>query len=178
MDEVLGKLLKEGQRWANINAKLLEVSKRLEALRPEVQDLADTCRDLSEEFEADPQRLEEVEQRIGFIKKTPDAVREDGRGTDRVSQDARRQGEGTSAAGRRPAGIDGELKAAWADLKKAAATLSSGGEDREEARGRCPEATRRFADARRSSTPCWRFSRCPTTRWRARYRSTASINWN
>jgi DNA repair protein RecN (Recombination protein N) len=126
VDEVLGKLLKEGQRWANINAKLLEVSKRLEALRPEVQDLADTCRDLSEEFEADPQRLEEVEQRIGFIKKlqtrygkTAEELIEYHKTLDAKEKGLQQQEDDL-------AGIDGELKAAWADLKKAAAALSAG----------------------------------------------------
>jgi DNA repair protein RecN (Recombination protein N) len=67
--EVLGRLVKDSHKWADFDAKLGEVSQRLEALRPEVEDLADTCRDLAERFEADPERLEEVEQRIAFLKK-------------------------------------------------------------------------------------------------------------
>jgi len=67
--EVLGKLIKDADRWTHLDAKLADVSRRLEALRPEVQDLAETCRDLAERFEADPARLEEVEKRIAFLKK-------------------------------------------------------------------------------------------------------------
>ncbi len=125
VSEVLGKLIKEANRWANLDPKLEEVSKRLEALRPEVDDLADTCRDLSERFEADPDRLEEVETRIAFLKKiqarygkTPDELIEY-----RATLDAK---EGTLQKEENDlAGIDSELKAAWADLKKAATTLST-----------------------------------------------------
>ena len=67
--EVLGKLLKDADRWAHLDARLGEVARRLESLRPEVQDVAETCRDLSETFEADPTRLEEVEKRIAFLHK-------------------------------------------------------------------------------------------------------------
>ena len=69
VSEILGKLIKESHKWANFDAKLAEVSQRLDALRPEIDDLADTCRDLAERFEADPERLEEVEKRIAFLKK-------------------------------------------------------------------------------------------------------------
>ncbi len=125
MAEILGKLIKEANRWSAIDPKLQEVSTRLEALRPEVEDLADTCRDLSERFEADPDRLEEVEQRIAFLKKlqsrygkTPDELIEY-----RATLDAKEsslQMEEDDLAG-----IDGELKAAWGDLKKAAGALST-----------------------------------------------------
>ncbi len=66
---VVGRLIKDANRWAGFDPKLEDVSKRLEALRPEIEDIAETCRDLSERFEADPDRLEEVEKRIGFLKK-------------------------------------------------------------------------------------------------------------
>ncbi|MCE9563083.1 MAG: DNA repair protein RecN [Planctomycetes bacterium] len=125
VSEILGKLIKEANRWANLDAKLQEVSQRLEALRPEVDDLADTCRDLSERFEADPDRLEEVETRIGFLKKiqtrygkTPDELIEY-RTTLDAKEKALQQEENDLV------GIDSELKAAWADLKKAATTLST-----------------------------------------------------
>jgi DNA repair protein RecN (Recombination protein N) len=90
-----------------------------------VQDLADTCRDLSEEFEADPQRLEEVEQRIGYIKKlqtrygkTAEELIEYHKTLDAKEKGLQQQEDDL-------AGIDGELKAAWADLKKTAAALST-----------------------------------------------------
>src|SRR5439155_21730061 len=69
VSDVLAKLIKDSHKWAAFDAKLAEVSQRLDALRPEIEDLADTCRDLAEQFEADPERLEEVEQRITLLKK-------------------------------------------------------------------------------------------------------------
>ncbi|WP_439624878.1 DNA repair protein RecN [Gemmata sp.] len=125
VSQVLGRLIKEANRWAGLDAKLKEVSERLEALRPEVDDLADTCRDLSERFEADPDRLEEVESRIGFLKKlqsrygkTPDELVEYRTTLDAKEKSLQQQEDDL-------AGIDGELKAAWAELKKAAAALSA-----------------------------------------------------
>ncbi|QEL18789.1 DNA repair protein RecN [Limnoglobus roseus] len=67
--ETLGRLLKDAQQWAKYDDDLMAVAKRLEALKPEVQDIADTCRDLSETFEADPRRLDEIERRIQSLKK-------------------------------------------------------------------------------------------------------------
>jgi DNA repair protein RecN (Recombination protein N) len=125
VDEVLGRLLKEAAKWANLDPKLLEVSKRLESLRPEIQDLADTCRDLAERFEADPDRLEEVEKRLAFLKKlqsrygkTPDELIEYRATLDAKEKSLQQQEDDL-------AGIDGELKTAWAELRKAAGTLST-----------------------------------------------------
>jgi DNA repair protein RecN (Recombination protein N) len=125
VDEVLGRLVKEAHRWVGLDAKLQEVSQRLEALRPEVQDLADTCRDLAERFEADPERLEEVEARIALLKKlqarygkTPDELIAY-RGTLDAKERSLQQQEDDLA------GIDGELKAAWGELRKAANALST-----------------------------------------------------
>lgn len=125
VSQVLGRLIKEANRWAGLDPKLKEVSERLDALRPEVDDLADTCRDLSERFEADPDRLEEVESRIGFLKKlqtrygkTPDELIEYRATLDAKEKSLQQQEDDL-------AGIDGELKAAWGDLKRAATALSA-----------------------------------------------------
>lgn len=124
--EVVGRLVKEANRWTNFDPKLAEVAARLEALRPEVEDLAETCRDLSERFEADPDRLDEVESRIGFLKKlqarygkTPDELVEYRATLDAKESELQRQEDDL-------AGIDGRLKAAFAELKEAAAVLSKG----------------------------------------------------
>jgi len=67
--EILGKLIRDAQHWSRLDDKIAAVAKRLEALKPELQDIAETCRDLSDAYEADPQRLDEVEQRLQTLKK-------------------------------------------------------------------------------------------------------------
>jgi DNA repair protein RecN (Recombination protein N) len=104
---------------------LQEVARRLEALRPEIQDLAETCRDLAEQFEADPARQEEVEQRIALLKKLQTRY---GKSADeliayRESLDAKEvslQKEEDDLAG-----MDVELKSEWAELRRAANALSA-----------------------------------------------------
>ncbi len=126
VSEVLGRLIKDAAKWANLDPKLAEVSARLEALRPEIDDLADTCRDLAERFEADPDRLEEVEQRIGLLKKlqsrfgkTPDELVAYRATLDAKETELEQQEADLS-------GIDGQLRAAFAELRDAAAALSKG----------------------------------------------------
>ena len=122
--DILGRLLKEAHRWAGLDPRLQEVANRLESIRPEIDDLAETCRDLAERFEADPERLEEVEQRIGFLKKlqarygkTPDELIEYRTTLDAREAELQRQESDLS-------GIEAELKSAFAGLKEAAAALS------------------------------------------------------
>ncbi len=122
--EVIGKLIKDAHRWAHFDPKLAEVSQRLDALRPELVDLADTCRDLAERFEADPDRLEEVEQRIALLKKlqqrysrTPDELIVYRDSLDAKEATLEKQESDLS-------GIDGTLRAAWAALRDAATALS------------------------------------------------------
>jgi DNA repair protein RecN (Recombination protein N) len=124
--DVVARLVKEANRWAALDPKLAEVAARLEALRPEVEDLAETARDLSERFEADPKRLEEVEGRIGFLKKlqarygkTPDELLAYRATLDAREAELQRQEDDL-------AGIDGHLTAAFVELKDAAAVLSKG----------------------------------------------------
>jgi DNA repair protein RecN (Recombination protein N) len=122
--EVLGRLLKEADRWALLDPRLADVERRLDALRPEVQDLAETCRDLAEHFEADPARLEEVEKRLAFLKKlqtkygkTPDELIEYRLTLDSRERELQRQESDLTA-------IDGELRSAFAEVKTVAASLS------------------------------------------------------
>lgn len=126
VSEVLGRLIKEAHKWSAFDPKLAEVSQRLDALRPEVEDLADTCRDLAERFEADPDRLAEIEKRIGLLKKlqvrygkTPDELL-----TYRDTLDAKeaelQEEEDTLT------GTDGRLRAAYAEMRDAANVLSKG----------------------------------------------------
>ncbi|MFO0852054.1 MAG: DNA repair protein RecN [Gemmataceae bacterium] len=120
---VLGRLIKEAGKWAALDKTLAEVAKRLEVLKPEVQDLADTCRDLSETFEANPGRLDEIERRLQALTKLEAKY---GKSVDdliayRATLDARerqmQQQEDDLA------GIDDRLRAAFAGLKDAAAAL-------------------------------------------------------
>lgn len=124
VSEILGKLIKDAHRWASFDPKLAEVSQRLDALRPEIDDLADTCRDLAERFEADPDRLEEVEQRIALLKKlqqryskTPDELIAYRDSLDAKETALEKQESDLS-------GIDATLRAAWAELRDAATALS------------------------------------------------------
>lgn len=122
--DILGRLLKDAHRWAGLDPRLQDVANRLESLRPEIDDLAETCRDLADRFEADPERLEEVEQRIGFLKKiqarygkTPDELI-----AYRATLDAREAEFQKQEADL--SGIEAESKSAFATLKEAAAALS------------------------------------------------------
>jgi DNA repair protein RecN (Recombination protein N) len=122
--DVLGRLVKESHRWAGLDPRLQEVASRLESLRPEIDDLAQTCRDLAERFEANPARLDEVEQRIGSLKKfqarygkSPDELIAYRQTLDAREAELQKQEDDLS-------GIDGELKAAFANLQDAAAALS------------------------------------------------------
>jgi DNA repair protein RecN (Recombination protein N) len=122
--EVLAKLIKDSHKWAGFDAKLAEVSQRLEALRPEIDDLADTCRDLAERFEADPERLDEVEKRIALLKKlqqryskTPDELITYRDTLDAREAELQKQEDDLS-------GLDTTLRTAYAEMRDAAAALS------------------------------------------------------
>lgn len=124
--EVLTKLVKDAHKWAAIDAKIADVSKRLDELRPEIEDLADTCRDLAEGFEADPDRLDEVEKRIALLKKlqtryskTTDELIVYRESLDAKEAELLRQEADLS-------GIETTLRAAWAEMKDAAGALSRG----------------------------------------------------
>ena len=122
--ETLGRLIKEAHHWAGLDKKLAEVAARLDALRPEVQDLAETCRDLSERFEADPERLDEIERRVQALRKLEAkygrpaddliAYRES---LDTKETDLQKQEDDLT-------GVEAELRPAFADLKAAADQLS------------------------------------------------------
>ena len=121
---VLGRLVKEAARWAPLDKKLAEVAKRLEVLRPEVQDVGETCRDLAETFEADPGRLDAIERRLQTVQKLEGKY---GRPAAdlivyRATLDAREkqlQGQEDDLAG-----IDDQLVGAFTAVKDAAAALT------------------------------------------------------
>ena len=124
--EVLTKMIRQAHQWGRLDKRIEAVAKRLDALKPEVADLAATCRDLSDSFEADPQRLDEIERRLQQLKKLESKYTK--RIDDLIAYHA------TLAAKEKElqqqeddlSGIDGRLKAAFAELKDAAAVLSKG----------------------------------------------------
>jgi DNA repair protein RecN (Recombination protein N) len=67
--EQLGKLHREAQGWCGLDAALKDVAERLDTLLAGVQDLAQTLHGLDGRWEADPERLEEVERRIGLVRR-------------------------------------------------------------------------------------------------------------
>jgi DNA repair protein RecN (Recombination protein N) len=67
--ERLGKVKREAENWAEMDTELAEVVNRLEALHSDVQDVAHTLRRLSQRWEADPDRLAEVESRLMLLRK-------------------------------------------------------------------------------------------------------------
>jgi DNA repair protein RecN (Recombination protein N) len=67
--EQLGKLLREAQGWAEVDLGLAEVARRLDGLRSETQDLTETLRGQAQRWEADPARLEEVDDRLQRLRR-------------------------------------------------------------------------------------------------------------
>ncbi len=65
----LGKLLHQARGWAELDPALADVVRRLEGLRSESQDVAETLRDLGQRWEADPTRREEVEDRWQLLRR-------------------------------------------------------------------------------------------------------------
>jgi DNA repair protein RecN (Recombination protein N) len=67
--ERLGKVMREAESWAEMDADLADVVNRLETLHSDVKDVAQTLRRLGQRWEADPDRLAEVESRIMLLRK-------------------------------------------------------------------------------------------------------------
>lgn len=122
--EVLGSLLKPSQQWAKIDASLKAVASRLEALQPELQDLAETCRDLSDTYAADPERLDNVESRLDLLAKLESKYGKDTDALivyrDNLDERAASLQQQESELG----DIERMLKPAFESLKKAAEELS------------------------------------------------------
>jgi DNA repair protein RecN (Recombination protein N) len=122
--EQLGRLQREAQGWAALDTALQEVISRLEGLHTEVQDIAQTLRRLEQHWEADPERLDEVELRLQVLRRLESKYR---RSVDeliiyRVSldeQEARLQKEEDDLET-----VEEELGQAYKQLREAAAELS------------------------------------------------------
>ncbi len=122
--ERLGRLQRDAGAWARLDANLEEVARRLEGLRSEVQDLAQTLRHLGQRWEADPERLDEVERRLQLLRRLEGKYR---RSADELiayragldEQETRLQQEEDDLGG-----IEAELGKAYDELKEAAGELS------------------------------------------------------
>jgi len=122
--ERLGRLQREAAGWAHLDGDLEEVARRLEAMGSEVQDLAETLRQLGRRWEADPERQGEVEQRLQLLRRLEAKYR---RSVDDLityragldDQEERLQHEEGELET-----IDEELRKAFDDLRDAADDLS------------------------------------------------------
>src|SRR5262249_34396517 len=124
--EQVGRLRREADAWAKLDAALADVARRLEAVVVEVRDLADTLRNLGLQWEADPGRLDEGERRITLLKRlgTKEARPIEELIAYRTAldeQELRLQQEEDDLAS-----ISTRLTEAWGRLRAAAAELSKG----------------------------------------------------
>jgi DNA repair protein RecN (Recombination protein N) len=142
--ERLGRLQRDAGAWAGLDGNLEEVARRLEELRSEVQDLAQTLRHLGQRWEADPERLDEVERRLQLLRRLEGKYR---RRVDELigyragldEQETRLQQEEDDLGG-----IEAELRQAYEELKEAARELSK---QRKRVAGRlAAEAQKQLAD--------------------------------
>jgi DNA repair protein RecN (Recombination protein N) len=67
--EQLGKLQRDAEKWSALDPQLQDIERRLLALGSEVQDLAETLRDLAQHWQADPERQETVDDRLQLLNK-------------------------------------------------------------------------------------------------------------
>src|SRR5262249_36146992 len=64
-----GKLQREAEAWSGLDPARADVAQRLHGVAVEVQDLAETLRELGQKWEADPARQDEVEKRLQLLRR-------------------------------------------------------------------------------------------------------------
>jgi DNA repair protein RecN (Recombination protein N) len=122
--ERIGKVQREAEGWAEFDPRLQEVVTRLESLHADVQDVAQTLRRLGEHWEADPERLEEVERRLSLLRRLESKYR---KSVDELilyrlsldEQEAKLQKQEDDLGE-----LEGELAGLYAQLRQAAGELS------------------------------------------------------
>ena len=67
--ETLGKLEREAERWAKLDAELKDVAQRLTQIASDTQEIVQTLRPWANKTQADPGRLEEVENRLQLLRR-------------------------------------------------------------------------------------------------------------
>jgi len=122
--EHLGKLVREAQGWQAIDPALGEVTTRLHGLVVEASDLAEALRLLAEHYEADPGRLEGIEERIQQLRRLEKKY---GRAIDALTAYAASLGERETALRKEESDLgtaEVDLTTAFAKLRQAATELS------------------------------------------------------
>jgi DNA repair protein RecN (Recombination protein N) len=122
--EQLGKLHREAGSWLALDPNLADVVRRLEGLSSETQDLAETLRDLSGRWQADPERRQAVEERLQLLQrlqrkynKPVDELIAYRAALDAQEADLQRQEDDRAA-------VETELAATFVELRQAGAELS------------------------------------------------------
>jgi DNA repair protein RecN (Recombination protein N) len=109
-----------------VDPALADVQKRLEVLATETKDLAETLRELSMHWQADPERHDQVEERLRLLHKLETKY---GRSVDELIAYRTTLDEQEAGLQQREddlAAVVGEMDAAFAELKAAGKALSAG----------------------------------------------------
>jgi DNA repair protein RecN (Recombination protein N) len=122
--ERLGKMLREAQGWSALDPRLADVARRLEGLGSETQDVAETLRALAQDWQADPARREEIDDRVQLLRRLETKY---GKSADALiayratldEQQARLEQQERDRAT-----VEEELAASFARLRQAGAELS------------------------------------------------------
>jgi DNA repair protein RecN (Recombination protein N) len=122
--EQLGKLLREADAWLALDPQLADVVRRLEGLSAETQDLAETLRNLSQRWQADPERRQVVEERLQLLRRLQTKY---GKPVDELIAYRATLDEQAATLERQEderAAVAAELSANFAELRQAGAELS------------------------------------------------------
>lgn len=122
--ERIGKVQRDAERWQEVGPELADVVAQLDGLLSQVRDVAQTIRRLGDRWEADPERLAEVEARLQFLRKLESKYRKsiDDLILYRVGldeQETRLQKEEDDLDG-----LHGEMESLFKQVRDAAAELS------------------------------------------------------
>jgi DNA repair protein RecN (Recombination protein N) len=142
--ETLGRLLKEAHGWLPLEPELKDVVNGLEGLVAEAHEVSDRLRTLSERWEADPARLEDVEERLRKLRRLETKY---GRGIDELIAYHATLEDQERKLLRQETDLDTtatQLAEAFAKLKKVGADLSQ--QRQEAARRLTKEVQKQLAD--------------------------------
>ena len=122
--ENIGKLVREAETWSKLDDTLADLVRRLQSLNSEVQDVAETLRELAQRWQADPARREEIEERVQLIRRLETKY---GKSVDdliayRTTLDEQEKGLAQQEEDR--ATLEKELGTAFVQLRQAGAELS------------------------------------------------------